>query len=124
MEKIPMTSPGVSPIVITIVRKSDGRIEPRAGIRTPVPSGAAIEFRPGGGATSVTVHFDHRSPIGDRPEDKANVTRGVVKKGFDPAAPDNNVYSYRCELEIGGEKVEWPPKGAHGLVGGEIEIIR
>ena len=115
-------------IVITIVQKPNGNIGPQedattTGIRTKVPSGAAVEFRPGGGATGVEVFFDRGSPFGDAPQHRERVRAGTVQKPFDAANPHKNVYVYRCVLTIGGQQVTWPPPGQPGQ-GGEMEIIR
>ena len=116
------------PIVITIVRQPNGRIQPQedaatTGIRTKVPSGALVQFKPGGGATGVSVFFDNDSPFGDNVQDKRNVQAGTVRKPFDATDRTKNVYSYRCELVIGGQRVSWPAPGQQGEQGGEMEIV-
>ena len=110
-------------IVITIIRKPNGQIQPEGGVRTKAPADTPIEFKAGGGATSVAVFFDGESPFGDAPENHHNVKSGTIRKKFNGAEPGKNVYVYRCELTIGGQKVSWPPPGQTGQVGGEIEII-
>jgi hypothetical protein len=117
-----------TPVVITIVQKTGGEIQPQEGgatkgVRTRVPSGTPIEFKPGAGATSVEVFFDGDSPFGDNPPDKQKLKAGTIKKKFNAANPQKNIYTYRCVLTIGGKVVSWPPKGSPGLVGGEVEII-
>jgi hypothetical protein len=116
-----------NPVVITIVRKPNGHIQPEeggstTGIRTKVPSGTPIQFRPGGGATSVVVTFDNDSPFGDNQQDKQNLNAGTVRKPFNAAEPGKNVYAYRCVLTIGGQQISWPPPGQPGEQGGEMEI--
>ena len=116
------------PVVITIVRHPNGRIQPQedaatTGIRTKVPSGTPVQFKPGGGATGVAVFFDADSPFGDNDQDKRNVQAGTVRKPFNGADRTKNVYSYRCELVIGGQTVRWPPPGQPGEQGGEVEIV-
>jgi hypothetical protein len=115
------------PVVITIVRKPNGHIQPQeggstTGIRTKVPSGTPIQFVPGGGATSVAVTFDKDSPFGDNQQDKHNLTGGKVRKPFNAADPSKNVYAYRCVLTIDGQQISWPPPGQPGEQGGEMEI--
>ena len=117
-----------NPVVITIVRKPNGHIQPQeggstTGIRTKVPSGTPIQFVPGGGATSVAVSFDNDSPFGDNPHDKHNLTGGNVRKLFNAADPSKNVFPYSCVLTIGGQQITWPPPGQPGEQGGEMEII-
>ena len=117
-----------TPIVITIIRKPGGEIQPQeggatTGVRTKVPSGTPIEFKPGSGATSVEVFFDGDSPFGDNLPDKQHVRTGTVRKQFNGANPGKNVYTYRCVLTIGGQQVRWPPANSPGLTGGEVEII-
>jgi hypothetical protein len=90
------------PIVITIVRKPDGKIQPQedsatAGVRTKVQPNTPIEFRPGGGATNVSVSFSGESPFGDNPQDRQNVGAGTIRKAFNANNPGANVYSYHCQ---------------------------
>ena len=116
-----------NPIVITIVQKPNGKIQPQeggatTGIRTKVPSGTPVQFQPGGGATNVAVSFDDDSPFGDNPQDKRDLRAGTVRKQFNAADPSKNVFTYRCVLTIAGQQISWPPPGLKGESGGEMEI--
>ena len=117
-----------NPIVITIIRKPNGEIQPQedsqtVGIRTKASINTRVEFRPGGGATSVAVFFDGESPFGDSAQDHQNVRSGTIRKNFNVNEAARNVYAYNCELTINGQTVRWPPLDTQGVTGGEIEII-
>ncbi len=120
--------PATPDLLQELNRQPDGRIQLQendatTGIRTKVPSGALVQFKTGGGATGVALFFDADSPFGDNDQEKRNVQAGTVRKPLDAADRTKNVYSYSCELVIGGQRVSWPPPGQQREQGGEMEIV-